>query len=258
MVTKIVLLKNKKFSNAILLVGLPGIGLVGKICVDYFLKQFKSEKIGEIISDSFPPSVHTKNAIIELIKDELFAFNFKGQDFVFLVGPVQPNLDFRMGSAQEQYEFAEKIVETAKSLGVKKIITLAGLNVGDKRMESKPGVIAAATSQKTLDEFCAAGAVAGKAEGLISGAAGLILGIAKENDLEGACLMGETNVRLVYGDHGAAKKLLELLVKKYGFKVNMEDIEKEAKNIEQAFKQLAKQFEEVEEKMPEEGPSYIR
>jgi uncharacterized protein (TIGR00162 family) len=258
MATKVIIFKNKKFSNAILLTGLPGIGLVGKICVDYLLKQLKSEKIGEIISDSFPPSAHTKNALIELIRDELFTFSFKDQDFIFLAGPVQPNLDSRVGSAQEHYEFAEKIVEAAKSLGVKKIITLAGLNVGDKRMESKPGVIAAATSQKVLDEFCSAGAIAGKAEGLISGAAGLILGIAKENSLEGVCLMGETNARLVYGDHGAAKKLLEVIVKKYGFKLNMEDIEKEAKNIEQAFKQLAKQFEEVEEKMPDEGPSYIR
>ena len=258
MATKIVLLKNKKFSNATLFTGLPGIGLVGKICVDYLLKQLKNEKIGEIISDSFPPAVHTKDAIIELIKDEFFSYSSKGNDFVFLAGPVQPNLDARMSTGQEHYEFAEKIVEAAKALGVKRIVTLAGINVGDKRMETEPRAISARTSQKILDEFSAAGAVPGKAEGLVSGAAGLILGIAKENGLEGACLMGETNVRLVYGDHGAAKKLLEILVKKFGFKIEMGSIEKEAKSIEQAFKQLAKQFEEVDEKPSEESPSYIR
>lgn len=258
MATKIVFLKKQKFSNAILFTGLPGIGLVGKICVDYLLKQFKSEKLAEIISDTFPPSVHTKEAILELIKDEFFYFNFKGQDFLFLAGPVQPSLDFRFGSAKEHYEFAEKIVEAAQAFGVKQIITLAGINIGDKRLETPPNVIVAATSQKTLKEFSDIGAIADKKEGLISGAAGLVLGIAKSYGIEGACLMGETNARLIYGDHGAAKKIIELIVKKYGFKVGMQSIEKEAKSIEQAFKQLAKQFEEVEEKMPEESPSYIR
>jgi len=54
------------------------------------------------------------------------------------------------------------------------------------------------------------------------------------------------------------KKLIELLVKKFGFKVDMQGIEREAKNIEETFKKLAKQFEEVEEKMPADGPSYVR
>jgi len=60
MVTKIVLLSEKKLKKPIMFVGLPGIGLVGKICVDYFLKQFKTEKIGEIYSDSFPPFCSVK------------------------------------------------------------------------------------------------------------------------------------------------------------------------------------------------------
>ena len=112
--------------------------------------------------------------------------------------------------------------------------------------------------EKLLEEFKAAGAKSDKKEGLISGAAGLILGVAMQYGIEGACLMGETNARLVYGDHGAAKKLIELLVKKFGFRVDMQSIEREAKNIEETFQKLARQFEEVEEKMPADGPSYVR
>ncbi|MBN1940677.1 MAG: PAC2 family protein [Candidatus Diapherotrites archaeon] len=258
MVTKTIFLKKKKFPKATLLTGLPGVGLVGKITVDYMLKQFKCEKIAEIISDSFPPSVYTKDAIIKLIKDEIYAFKSQGQSFLFLSGPVQPSLDFRTGSAQEHYEFAHEIVATAKKLGVKRIITLAGINIGDKRLAESPKVISAATNEKLLKEFAKVGAVPGKKEGLISGAAGLILGLAESERVEGVCLMGETNARLVYGDHGAAKKLIEILVKKYGFKVELASIEKEVKHIEDAFKQLAKQFEEIEEKPSEDGPTYIR
>ncbi|MBN2067613.1 MAG: PAC2 family protein [Candidatus Diapherotrites archaeon] len=257
MSTKVFLQSKKKFKNPVLLTGLPGIGLVGKICVDYFLKQLKTEKIGEIYSDSFPPSVHTKDALVELIKDELHATEHKGRHFLFLAGPVQPSLDFRSG-AIEHYEFAEEIVEAVKKLGVKEVFTLAGLNIGDARMEKQPDVVIAATDKKTLERFTSLGAKADKKEGLISGAAGLILGIAQQQGMQGACLMGETNAKLIYGDHGAAKKLIELIVKAFGFKVEMKGIEREAKNIEKAFEKLAKQFEEAEEKPPKDGPSYVR
>lgn len=258
MSTRIEFLKKKKLKNPILFTGLPGIGLVGKIAVDYMLKQFSAEKIAEIYSDSFPPSVHTKGALIELIRDDIFVTSLNGRDYLFLVGPVQPSLDFRTGSSAEHYEFAAKIVEAMKELGVEEIYTLAGINIGDKRLEKEPGVVVASTSKKLLAELNSLGAIADRKEGLISGAAGLIVGVAEKQGISGACLMGETSSKLVYGDHGAAKKVIELLIKRFGFKVNLGQIAQEAKNIEAAFAQLSKQFEDFEEEMPKTGLPYVR
>ncbi|MEW6294866.1 MAG: PAC2 family protein [Candidatus Diapherotrites archaeon] len=260
MATKINLVKKIKVKDAVMFTGLPGIGLVGKIAVDYMLKQFKAEKIAEIYSDSFPPSIHTRNSLIELIKDELYHYKFQGKDYLFLAGPVQPSLDIRFGSAQEHYEFAEAIVREAKKLGVKEIYTLAGINVGEKRMNAQPKIVIAATNKKIIQEFKKLNATEGQEEGLISGAAGLIIGIAAEEGIHGACLMGETNARLIYGDHGSAQKLIELLVKKFKFKVNMDEIGKESKNIEQAFQQLSKQLEEEQQEQlpPDSSLSYVR
>lgn len=258
MPTKVVFFKKQSFKDATLFTGLPGIGLVGKICVDYLLKEFKAKKITVIFSDSFPPSVHTKASLVSLIHDELYSFKFEGKNFLFLAGPVQPSLDMQAGSAQEHYEFASTIVEAAKQIGVTQIFTLAGINIGGKRLEKKPGVIVAATNEKLLSWFKEVGAKSDKKEGLISGAAGLILGIAGEHGIEGACLMGETNANLIYGDHGSAKKLVELIAKRFGFKVNMKDLEEESKKIEAAFKQLAEQFEQPEEEESKHGPSYVR
>ena len=70
MPTKVVFFKKESFKDAVLFTGLPGIGLVGKICVDYLLKEFKAKKIATVFSDSFPPSVHTKDSIVNLIQDE--------------------------------------------------------------------------------------------------------------------------------------------------------------------------------------------
>ena len=257
MPTRIKMIKPIRMKNAVLFTGLPGIGLVGKIAVDYLLKQFSAEKVAEIISDSFPPSVHTKEGLVELIKDEIYHYKFKDRDFLFLAGPVQPSLDMRSVSMAEHYEFAETIISELKKLGLTEIYTLAGINIGEKRMVTEPNVIVAATDEKMLAEWKKVGAIYDKPEGLISGAAGLLLGIGKEQGLRGACLMGETKARLVYGDQGAAKKVIELLIKKFGFKVDMSKIEKEASEIENAFMQMVKQLEEGDYK-PEGGLSYVR
>jgi uncharacterized protein (TIGR00162 family) len=259
MPTKILVLKKLQLKDATLVVGLPGIGLVGKIAVDYMLKQFKTEKVAEILSDSFPPSVHTKDSKISLIKDELFHVNVKGKDFLFLAGPVQPALDFKSGSSREHYEFSETLVSYFKSIGVGEIITLAGLNVGENRINKKPEVIVAAIDDDSLVAWKKFGAKEDKKEGLISGAAGLLVGIGRLHSMKGACLMGETNPQLIYGDHGSAKQIVELLSKRFDFKIKMKSIEKEAKNIEKAFKELTTHLEpQLDEEKVDGNLTYVR
>jgi uncharacterized protein (TIGR00162 family) len=260
MPTRILVTKKVQLSDATLLVGLPGIGLVGKIAVDYLLKQLKTEKVAEVLSDSFPPSIHTKDSKIFLIKDEIFHVNYKGKDFLILSGPVQPTLDFKVGSSHEHYEFAETLVSFFKSVGVTEIITMAGLNVGDNRLNKKPEVVVAGTDDEVIELWKKFGAKEDKKEGLISGAAGLLVGIGKLHSIKGACLMGETNPQLVYGDQGSAKQVIELISKRFNLKLKMKSIEKDAKSIEKAFKELTTNLheqQEVEEKM-DGNLTYVR
>lgn len=258
MPTKILLTKKIQLENGILIVGLPGIGLVGKIAVDYLLKELKPVKIAEVLSDSFPPSVHTKNSKIELIRNELFYLKYKKQDFLFLAGPVQPTLDFKIGSNHEHYEFNESLVNFFKQVGIVEIITLAGINIGEKRVNQKPGVIVAATDDETLKTWEKNGAKKDKKEGLISGVAGLLVGLGKIRAIRGACLMGETSAQLVYGDQGSAKRVLDVLKKRFKFKLNMKSIEKDSKEIEKAFNELNQQLQELEEDGGSEKLPYVR
>jgi uncharacterized protein len=259
MPTKIFVLKKINPVDATVLVGLPGIGLVGKITVDYLLKQFKPEKIAEVYSDSFPPSIHTKNSKIMMIKNEIFYLKKGKKEFIFFAGPVQPTLDFKAGSSQEHYEFAETMINFFKSLNVVEVTTLAGVNVGDERLNRKPEVIIAGTDDLIIEEWLKAGAKKDKKEGLIAGAAGLLVGLGKLRSIKGACLMGETNSQLIYGDQGSAKRVIEVLSKKYGFKINMKSIEKETKEIEKQFNELNKQLESIEdETSPKGGLNYVR
>ena len=69
--------------------------------------------------------------------------------------------------------------------------------------------------------------------------------------------MGETNARLIYGDPGAAKTVLELIIKRFGFSVEMKKMEQESKEIEKAFSQLNEQLEDQEDSPPS-GLTYVR
>ena len=97
-----------------------------------------------------------------------------------------------------------------------------------------------------------------KKEGLISGAAGLLVGIGRLHKMTGACLMGETNAQLIYGDQGSAKAVIEVLKKRFGFKVKMSSIDKDAKEIEKAFKDLNQQLETIEDELPHGNLPYVR
>ena len=115
------------------------------------------------------------------------------------------------------------------------------------------------TDDSIIESWKKFGAKEDKKEGLISGAAGLFVGIGKLHSMKGACLMGETNPQLVYGDHGSAKQVIEILSKKFGFKLKMKSIEKDSKQIEKAFKELATHLEpQMEEEKCEGNLSYVR
>lgn len=259
--TRIKFLKKPKLRKPVIFTGLPGIGLVGKIAIEYLVSQLKCVKIAEIYSDSFPPSIVTKKGLAELIYDEIYWFKGKGRDFLFLAGPVQPPLDFRIAGSAEHYEFSRTLVEAFKKMKITKIITVAGIDIGEDRISKEPKIVVIGTDKKILNEFKKDSVLLGS-EGLVTGAAGLLIGMGAEQGIEGVCLMGQTSSRLVLADHQSAQKIVELLAKKFNFKVNVKEIEAEAKKVEKAFSSLQEQLhaqrEEKEKPGEEEFKKYTR
>ena len=75
---KINKLSKPKLKDSILIEGLPGMGNVGKIAVDFMVENLKAKKFIEIKSQTFPNCVfiNDKN-LVELPKIELFYKNIK-------------------------------------------------------------------------------------------------------------------------------------------------------------------------------------
>jgi uncharacterized protein (TIGR00162 family) len=267
MVTTIEILKPlKNLKKPILFVGLPGIGLVGKIAVDYLVKELspKPVLVGKIFSDSFPPAVHEKNSVLELIYNEIYLYKTKIRDFLFVIGPVQPALGNILNSNQH-YEFSRVLADFSKKYKVAEIYTLAGLNIGDKRITAKPKVMCVSTDLKTkqnLDkkkikniDFHNKGQ-----DALISGVAGLLLGLSYNlYKIPGFCLMGETNSKLTYGDPASAKQLVEIIINLFKLKIDLKKIDESAKKIEKSFSDISKNLEELAQKPePTQNSNYIR
>src|SRR3989338_5226179 len=112
-----------ELKNPILLEGLPGIGNVGKIAIDFVIEELKAKKIYSLFSYTFPHSVFVNdNDLVELPSIELYYKKGK-QDLLILTGDVQPVDEV------SSYEFCEKVIELAKNLGSKEIITTGGIGL---------------------------------------------------------------------------------------------------------------------------------
>jgi proteasome assembly chaperone (PAC2) family protein len=92
------------------------------------------------------------------------------------------------------------------------------------------------------------------------GASGLLLGLGKIHGIDGLCLMGETIGMPMVTDPKAADKVLHILVKILGVKVDMAKLEKTISEMEEKIEKTDKIHKEMLEKMKrphDESSRYI-
>jgi uncharacterized protein (TIGR00162 family) len=234
--TAIRVLEKPKLKNAILIEGLPGVGNIGRVAVGYLLEELKAKKFATLYSEWFFPFVMLQDKFrIHLLKNEFYYYKAKkaGQrDIVFLVGDCQSL------SPQGHYEVGEKILDFAEQIGIKEIITVGGLATGE--VEKKCSVIGAVTDKKILERYkkLPVDFNAGEKVGYIVGAAGLMLGLWKERNKEGLCLLGQTTGFPIVTDPKAAECVLDVLVRVLDIKIDMKKLEKKVKEMEDFIKKV--------------------
>lgn len=244
-----------RFREPILIEGLPGIGLVGKLAAEHLVRELKAEKIAEIYSPHFPHQVLMKrNGTLRMLKNKVFAWRNpkKGNDLLILVGDVQAV------TSEAQYEVCDKILRFFEKLKGRMIYTLGGYGVG-KTVE-KPRVFGSATHKELIPPLEKHGVIFGQTNGSIIGAAGLLLGLGKLRGMRGVCLMGETHGG--YVDARSAQAVLETLTRILDIKVSMAKLEERAKESERFMKRMEKEARRqtavTEGAVKSEELSYIR
>jgi hypothetical protein len=223
-------------NNPILIEGLPGLGLVGKIATRYLVKRLKAERLAYLYSPHFPYFVLVnKKGSVRLLRGTFYFWKNKNSknDIIFFTGDSQAQ------TIEGQYEISDSILDFAKKYNVKLIITIGGYRMEAKE---KPKVIAAATNVELLNTALKSGAIVSPMGSPIVGTAGLILGLARFKKINALCLLGETRGYLP--DPKAAKSVLEVLRALLGMDVDLAGLDEEISKAEKMVTRLQK----IEEK----------
>jgi uncharacterized protein (TIGR00162 family) len=242
-------LEKVELNNPILIEGLPGLGLVGKIAIRHLVRQLKAQKFAHIYSPHFPYFVLvSKKGNVRLLRGTFYFWkNRNGKnDLILFTGDSQAQ------TIEGQYEISDYILKFAKQHNVQMIITIGGY-----RMEAreKPKVIAAATTQDLLNRALKTGAEISPTGSPIVGTAGLILGLSHFKKIDALCLLGETRGYLP--DPKSARSVLEILQSLLGFDANLAGLDEEIAKADKMVTRLQKIEEkrtlEAEETRKEEG-----
>jgi len=247
--------------NPVLIAGLPGIGNVSKLAIDFLVDKLNPELVCEFTSTSFPPAVFIDDdGVIDLPSIKLYALKRTlKQDLLLLTGDIQP------ASEDPSFELAKKVVSTAIELGCKQVITLGG--VGRAQPPSKLKFYCAGSSKDSLAAF----KVQAKKFKLhscdsisnIMGLAGLLIGEAKAKDISGVTVLVDTFAHPMHFGIEESKHILKLLKNLFGLSIKPaeldEDIADEKKDraaIAQAMKQ--RKIAQIQQKKASAGGvSYI-
>jgi uncharacterized protein (TIGR00162 family) len=262
--TTITMKKGTKPNKPVLIVGLPGIGNVGRLVAIHLIRELHAQRFATLHSDHLPHQVvMLKSGKLRLVNNRFYlARGTQGRpDIVILTGDAQAV------TPEGQYELNTKITDFFVSeLNGRFIYSLGGYNRENAPVKS-PKVFANATSAGVISKFKDNGVVFGESRGMIWGSMGLIVALAKRRGVEGICLMGESGMLEV--DAAAAKAVMKVLVASLDIKVDTTKfdkmIEKTAATISELERQLAGQpipgypMPQAPPPAPsDQHPSYIR
>ncbi len=262
METTIKIIKEIKPRKPVFIEGLPGIGGVGRITAQYLIDELKAEKFAELISPYFLPFSSIHESKIEMLKNEFYYWknpDSKGEDLIILVGDCQCGDSGTLG----HYEISGKILDFCEKMGVKKLFTLGGFGTGEIEDTKNIEILGAASDKKLIKKYEKAGVDFKSSTSRIQyivGASGLLIGMGKERDMEGICLMGETTGFPILTDPRSAEKLLRVIVNILGLDIDLSKMDEKSKEMETFLKKLEIIQEKAMKKlMPkEEGKDKLR
>ncbi len=236
-----------QLNRPILIEGLPGIGNVGKIAVDFLVEETKAKKLYSFFSYKFPHSVFVnENNLVDIPRIEVYykKFNQKGKrDLLLLTGDIQP-ID-----EESCYSFCEEIIKIAKHYKCSEIITTGG--IGLQSIPDKPKMFCTSNDAKLFKEYVKKGMLIEKdifgVVGPIVGVSGILLGLGKMRNMKGVALLAETFGNPLYLGIKGAKEVLRVLEQKFKLGINLKKMSKDIIEIEE---ELAKKTKEWAEEMP--------
>ncbi len=226
-----------KLKSPVLLAAWPGIGNVSIIVATYLKRKLNFKELGEIEASHFfdPIGVIVKDNVVEapqFPQNKFYYWKNKagGSDIILFIGEDQP--------ATKAYEMANCVLGMGLNFQAKRIYTCAAALTRIHHTE-KPMVWGVATSQQVAEDLKRYNLVE-RGNLQIAGLNGLLLGVTKEKDIEGVCLLGEVPMYATRIQNPmAALVVLEVLAKMLGIEIDTAELTQLAKETQERMKQVA-------------------
>ena len=221
-------------TNPTMIAAWPGMGFIAKISADYLRRRLQAKQFAEI--DYYYNMLIYNDGVGELapIRHKFYAVPEK--NLIIVVGEAQPS------TPEESIRLAEEVVSVAKKYGVKRIFTMAAYPSEQNGEPQVYGVFSDPNQRKELEDV---GVKVLKAEGVVNGLNGIIIGIAKNNGINGVCLMGDIRYANV-PQHLASKAVLTKLSALLNLDIDTSLLEKRARRIDASIRKRLELDEDTE------------
>jgi len=231
--TEVKLVQKIAFDQPVVLIqGLPGLGFVGKITVDYLIEELKATRFAELSSSfltmpdgSVGIQINSDGTYV-LPRLDFYAYTSSNPNLIFLTGETQP-------ASFGQYLVANSALDFAQQFSCSRILAIGGFQTLNEQDLGK--VYGVLSDQKLTDELNKCDVIVTKG-GAITGACGMILGLGHLRSIDCIGLLGAT--RGEYPDMAAAKSVIQIVTKMFGLQVSLSRIDSEINEMRSKMESL--------------------
>ncbi len=215
----------------------PGIGNVSMIVATYLQRKLHFKELGEIEPSYFfdPIGVIVKDSLVEAPQFPQSKFYFwknrgGGSDIILFIGEDQPTA--------KGYELANCVLDVALRLQSKRVYTCAAALSRIHHAEP-PKVWGVATRQQVVEDLKRYDIVQ-RSNFQIAGLNGLLLGVAKERNIDAVCLLGEVPMYASRIQNPmAALAVVDVLTKILDISIDTTELAQIARETKEVMKQVA-------------------
>ncbi|MDD5253688.1 MAG: PAC2 family protein [Candidatus Nanoarchaeia archaeon] len=211
--------------NPIIIEGFPGFGLVSTIATEFLVKHLSAKPIGKMWSEDMLPIA----AIHESKVMEPIGIFYDKKSNIILIHALS-------NIKNKEWDVAEAIKELAKVLEAKEIISLEGIGATNPNLTT----YFYSSNKQRKDKFESIG-LKPLNEGIVMGVTGALL--LKEKEL--TSIFVESQIGLA--DSKGAAKIIEVLDKYLGLKVDYKPLLKAAEEFEAKLKTMITKNKELEQ-----------
>lgn len=225
----------------------PGMGYIAKISADYLRRRLNAKIFAEVTYYHNMLVYNNGLGSLSPIRHRFYAA--PGKNLVICVGDAQPSIP------EESIKLAKDVVDLAIDLGVRRIWTMAAYPT---EYTEEPQVFGVYTSEEMRASLEAHGIKIVKEEGVVNGLNGVVIGVAKDRGIPGACLMGDIKYANV-PQHLSSRAVLIKLASILGIELDTTLLEKRARRLDASIRKRLEVFEEETELLPisDKRPDYI-